>query len=190
MGNTNYTQNDEFFDPSPNRPDEENKQDEESVEDTFVRLERLYELDIAGQLNGEEHGPRGVNGPPGVDGPIGQNIATLYCDQIDNPLECPFLELVKNADVIYINRNSVLKSLRLGHIECCRIAILRNRGEMYISSLFEDGNRSVERLAALDLFLEFKFPIDEEILQSFHEQSPFCDEMVDALNSRGIRVIH
>jgi len=89
------------------------------------------------------------------------------------------------------DNDNLLNFLKLGHYKCCKLAIENeeNPRTLEISSLFEDGDRSMNRLQAVRLLKEFNFPINEEKLEALHLQSPFCQEMIEALSLLEIEVV-
>jgi len=142
-------------------------------------------------------GPPGMNGLPGIDGNLDVHalmgdFGTFDLDCYDRPPEnCFILNLLQPEAYITYDNQKLLQSLKLGHIECSREAITneRNPRTLDISILFEDGDRSANRLSALELLLEFNFPFNIEIMRTFHNELPFCEEIMDFLNRRGISLI-
>jgi len=107
------------------------------------------------------------------------------------PSRCYVKNLVSDQVIISYEDSDLLNSLRLGHIECCRCAVEReeNKKTLDIASLFEDGDRSIGRLPALELLLEFNFSIDLERIRIMHNESPFCDGIIECLRARGISLV-
>jgi len=150
-------------------------------------------------FNTGQEGPIGQTGPTRPNEPArfqGERgyagVKNLDC-YTRNPQQCHMLEYIQfpMLSFVFDGDGDLLRSLKLGHIGCSRKAISneRNARTLNISILFEDGDRSANRLPALELLLEFNFPFDMEKMMTMHEESPFCEEIMDFLNRRGIPMI-
>jgi len=115
----------------------------------------------------------------------------LSCSLSDSWDECRLLTTIGNGHTIVCDNLALLTSLKMGHIHCCRAAIenVKNPRTLEISTLFLDGERSIKRLQALELLLQFNFPLDLEEICELHNISPFCDEIIQFFRNRGISLI-